>query len=140
VVAVFFGYTHCPDVCPLTLARLGRYQAGRRSDLPPLEVVFVSVDPGRDTPDRLAEFVTGLPGTVVAVTANEGAVREQAQGWGVMVLERDDPALPPGDYLVDHTARTFILDPNGMVVATLPPMSSEEEIAEVMEAVFHSLR
>ena len=139
VVAVFFGYTHCPDVCPLTLARLGRYQEDRGSGEVPLQVVFVSVDPERDTPRRLREFAAGLPGSVVAVSAAEADVREQASAWGVMVLEREEPTLPQGDYLVDHTARTYILDPRGMVVSTLPPMASSEEVSRVLDAVFASL-
>lgn len=140
VAAVFFGYTHCPDVCPLTLARLGRYQEARGDAFPPLAVVFVSLDPDRDTPDRLREFVSGLPGRVQGVTAAEAEVREQAGAFGVMVVERPDASLPQGEYLVDHTARTFILDPEGRVVATLPPMASPEEISSVLAEVFATLR
>lgn len=139
VVALFFGYTHCPDVCPLTLARLGRYQADRGGAAPSLEVVFVSVDPNRDTPERLREFAAGLPGSLVAVTAAEEEVRRQADAWGVLVMERQEPSLPEGEYLVDHTARTFILGPDGQVVATLPPMAPVEELERVLDAVFASL-
>lgn len=140
VVALFFGYTYCPDVCPLTLARLGRYQADRGAGETPLAVVFVSVDPDRDTPERLREFVAGLPGSVAAVTDAEAEVRRQAGDWGVVVMERREAALPEGEYLVDHTARTFILDPGGQVVATLQPMAPVEEVERVLDAVFASLR
>lgn len=139
VVAVFFGYTNCPDVCPITLGRLGRLQEEGSLEGPALEVVFVSLDPARDTPDRLRTFVAGLSGSVVAVTSEPDDVRGQASAFGVMAMERHDPALPEGEYLVDHTARTFLLDPAGRVVATLPPMASPEEIREVLEAVYASL-
>jgi len=131
VVAIFFGYTHCPDVCPLTLATLGRLQEQDRD--PPLEVVFVSVDPERDTPDRLRTFTTGLPGRIRGWTADGDEVRRQADGFGVRVHRRED-AGP--DYLVDHTARTFIVDPEGAVVATLPPMVSPERARAVVDAVY----
>lgn len=140
VVAVFFGYTNCPDVCPITLGRLGRLQDEDVLEGPSLEVVFVSLDPARDTPERLSQFVAGLPGSVAAVTGETEEVRAQAGAFGVMTMERRDPALPAGEYLVDHTARTFILDPSGRMVATLPPMASPEEIREVLGAVYASLR
>lgn len=138
VVAIFFGYTNCPDVCPITLGRLGGLQEAGVLEGPSLEVVFVSLDPARDTPDRLRTFVAGLPGAVVAVTSGAEDVRAQASAFGVMAHERRDAALPPGEYLVDHTARTFLLDPSGRVVATLPPMASPEEIRAVVEAVYAS--
>ena len=140
LVAVFFGYTHCPDVCPLTLQRLGRLQETWGSDLPTLAVVFVSVDPERDTPDRLRTLAEALPGQVLTLTAPEDEVRRQAAAWGVMVWERHEDALPEGEYLVDHTARTFLLDPDGRVIATLPPMPSPAEVDRTVAEVLESLR
>ncbi len=130
VVAVFFGYTHCPDVCPLTLATLGRLQDEERD--PPLEVVFVSVDPERDTPDRLRTFTGGLPGRIRGWTADEEEVRRQADGYGVRVHRSGDGP----DYLVDHTARTFVVGPGGDVVATLPPMVAPDLARAVVDAVY----
>ncbi len=140
LVAVFFGYTHCPDVCPLTLQRLGRLQEAWGSDRPELSVVFVSVDPERDTPDRLRTFVESLPGHVLALTAPEDEVRQQAAAWGVMVRERHEEGLPMGEYLVDHTARTFLLDLDGRVIATLPPMPSPGEVDRTVAEVLETLR
>lgn len=140
VVALFFGYTNCPDVCPITLGRLGRLQGETAGKGPALEIVFVTVDPDRDTPERLRAFVEALPGHVRAVTGPEAQVRAQAGEFGVVVMDREAEGLPEGEYLVDHTARTFLLDPDGRVVATLPPMASPEEIQEVLDAVYRSLR
>ncbi len=131
VVAIFFGYTHCPDVCPLTLATLGRLQDEDRA--PPFEVVFVSVDPERDTPERLRAFTAGLPGRIRGWTSEDEGVRRQADAFGVRV-HRSEEAGP--DYLVDHTARTFLVDPEGAVVATLPPMVSPERARAVVDAVY----
>ncbi|HSM04866.1 MAG TPA: SCO family protein [Longimicrobiales bacterium] len=133
VVAVFFGYTHCPDVCPLTLATLGRLQEDE-DRAPPLEVVFVSVDPRRDTPERLRAFAEGLPGRILAWTAEADEVRRQANAFGVLVAVPEDGSDP--DYLVDHTARTFLVGPGGDVVATLPPMVGQDQAREVIDAVY----
>jgi protein SCO1/2 len=144
LVAVFFGYTYCPDVCPLTLAVLGRLQeeeqrGGAPLD-PPLEVVFVSVDPERDTPDRLRRFAAGLPGRIRTLTGEGDRVRAQAFTYGVDVQrpgapEVIDPEGPVPDYRVDHTARTFLLDSDGRVVATLPAMVSAADARAVVERV-----
>jgi protein SCO1/2 len=128
--AVFFGYTSCPDVCPLTLARVGRY----RDELPPedrdrLRIVFVSVDPGRDTPERMGRYVSALPGDILAMTAPD--IRDQIAGWGVRAT--DSEPMGDGSYLVDHTARVFILNAEGQVTATLPPMPTTDQIAPLLD-------
>ncbi|HKK93181.1 MAG TPA: SCO family protein [Longimicrobiales bacterium] len=130
VTAVFFGYTSCPDICPLTLARVGRYQA----ELPPeirdrLTVLFVSVDPARDTPERLRGYTAGLPGDIRAMTAED--IRAQVGGWGIRVT--DGEPFGDGSYLVDHTARVFVLDVEGRVVGTLPPLPSSDQIASLLD-------
>jgi protein SCO1/2 len=130
--AVFFGYTSCPDICPLTLARVGRY----RDELPPedrdrLRIVFVSLDPERDTPERLGRYVSALPGGIEAMTA--GDIRDQVAGWGVRATDGDPMA--EGSYLVDHTARVFILDGDGRVAATQPPRPPTGPITPLLDRV-----
>jgi len=132
VTAVFFGYTSCPDVCPLTLSRVGRY----RAELPPeardrLAVVFVSVDPGRDTPERLAAYTGALPGDVEAMTAED--IRSQVEGWGVRAT--DSEPFGDGSYLVDHTARVFVLDSEGRVAGTLPPLPTSDQIRGLLDTM-----
>ena len=140
VVALFFGYTYCPDVCPLTLAVLGRLQEERGEALPALEVVFVSVDPERDTPDRLRRFAQGLPGRIRALSGEGPSIRSQAVAYGVDVQrpgapDEIDPDGPVPDYRVDHTARTFLIGTDGRVVATLPPMVSAADAAAIVARV-----
>ncbi len=127
--AVFFGYTSCPDVCPLTLARLARY----RDDLPPevrdrVQVLFVSVDPDRDSVERVAAYTGGFPGGVIGLRAED--IEDQLMGWGVHASRGEEYA--PGEYLVEHTARTFILNEEGAIAATLPPMSDQETIEAIL--------
>lgn len=141
VVALFFGYTYCPDVCPLTLAVLGRLQEEEQEGVePPLEVVFVSVDPERDTPSRLRAFADGLPGRIRAVSGDGDRIRTQAVAYGVDVQrpgapEEIDPEGPVPDYRVDHTARTFLIGADGRITATLPAMVSAADARAIVERV-----
>jgi protein SCO1/2 len=128
--AVFFGYTSCPDICPLTLARVGRY----RDALPPTDrerfaIVFVSLDPARDTPERLDRYVSALPGSIEAMTADD--IRAQVAGWGVRAT--DGQPMGDGNYLVEHTARVFVLNPDGRVAATLPPLPESGQVDALLD-------
>ena len=116
--ALFFGFTHCPDVCPTTLARLARLrkQVGQGDDS--FAVVLVSVDPERDTPAELARYA-GLFGTpVIALTGSTPAVEGIKKLFGVY---SEKVPQAGGDYTIDHTATTFLMDSNGKFVATISP-------------------
>ena len=116
--ALFFGFTHCPDVCPTTLARLARLrkQVGQGDDS--FAIVLVSVDPERDTPAELARYA-GLFGTpVIALTGSTPAVEGIKKLFGVY---SEKVPQPGGDYTIDHTATTFLMDSNGKFVATISP-------------------
>ncbi len=114
---LFFGFVNCPDVCPTTLATLA---AARKSlaDLPEAErpaVTLVSVDPGRDTPDVLARYVTHFDPSFTGVTGSEGAIEALTKALGVAVIV--GPADGDGNYSVDHTAAIFLVDPQGRLAA-----------------------
>jgi protein SCO1/2 len=143
-VAVFFGYTHCPDVCPVTLAHLSRLLdelgpvealVGAPHEVP-LVVLFVTVDPERDTRLRLARYLEAFHASIVGVTGPESEIRAQAFGFGVGITVADhEPGEP---YLVDHTARTFLLDREGRVVAQLPATVTFAELTRAAEALIAS--
>lgn len=141
-VALFFGYTHCPDVCPIALAHLARLQERLDPEGERLAIVFVTVDPARDTRERLEAWTGAFEAPVLALTGTVAEVREAAWDWGIGVRYRDPDTdlvtdTPPDspDYLVDHTARTFIVDPRGRVVAQLPPEIEGAVLGQVLEAV-----
>ena len=116
--AVFFGFTHCPDVCPTTLARLTklRKQLGKGDD--GFSIVFITVDPERDRPEEVGRY-TGLFETpVIGLTGTPAQIDRVKQQFGVFSQE---VPTQDGDYSVDHTATVFLLDRTGKFVATLSP-------------------
>ena len=113
---VFFGFTHCPDVCPTTLARLAEIK--KTAALPDLRVLFVSVDPGRDTPAVLAPYVHAFDPDFIGATGTADEIKRLAQKFGVAVARVD---LPGGDYMMDHSAAVFLLDRRAQIVAVFTP-------------------
>ena len=113
---VFFGFTHCPDVCPTTLVKLAAIK--RTGALPDLRVLFVSVDPERDTPAVLASYVHAFDPDFVGATGEPAEIKRLAQKFGVAVARVD---LPGGDYTMDHSAAVFLLDRRGEIVAVFTP-------------------
>ena len=116
--ALFFGFTHCPDVCPTTLARLARLRTkiGKGDDS--FAIVLVSIDPERDTPAVMARYA-GLFGTpVIALTGTMAAIERVKQQYGVYSAKVPQEG---GDYGVDHTATVFLIDRAGKFMATIAP-------------------
>jgi protein SCO1/2 len=132
---LFFGFTHCPDVCPTTLALLAQVEK-QLADLPTEhrpQIVLVSVDAKRDTPERLAAYVKSFSPTFTGITAGEQpAVEEFALKLGVPVAISQ---LPGGNYTVDHSAAIFIVDPSGALRA----LSSTPHEVPIIAADYRSI-
>lgn len=131
---VLFGYTNCPDVCPTTLIELKRVRE-LLADLPARErpaVVLVSVDPKRDTPERLSAYVTHFDPTFVGLTGAQAQIGTLAQAVGV-AIERGEER--DGSYSVDHTAALFLIDPGARVAAVFPTPHAAATIAGDYRAI-----
>lgn len=146
--AVFFGFTYCPDVCPTTLQTLldAKAKLGRRAEK--LQIVFVSVDPGRDTPQQVATYLSNFPG-VVGLTGSPEQVAQVTKAYKVyasLSCPAENPAdraklkAPqdcPDSYLVDHTSAVYLIDPKGRfanaVAHQLGPDQAADVIAREME-------
>lgn len=113
--AVFFGFTHCPDVCPTTLYELSGYQKQIAAEGGELKVVFVTVDPERDTPPVMKDYVAAVSPDITALTGSPENVAAMLKGWGVYSRKVGEGA----DYTMDHTATTFLLDADGALAGTL---------------------
>lgn len=126
---LFFGYTHCPDVCPVTLSVLSNALAlmGEAGADPP-QVVFVSVDPKRDSLEHLAAYVSYFDPRFLGVTGDDARLQAFARQLGVLYVLTEPDAN--GDYLVDHTAALFLIDPRGHLVALFHAPHSAKTIAQ----------
>ena len=111
VVLLFFGYTHCPDVCPTTLAELSQVvrMLGPAADR--VQVLFVTVDPERDTAAVLAQYVTAFDPRFLGLYGDAAATRRAAKEFKVFYEKHDGTA--PGEYSMDHSAGTYVIDPRG---------------------------
>lgn len=113
--AIFFGFTHCPDVCPTTLARLARLrkQLGRGDDA--FNIVFVSVDPERDGPKEVASYSTAFGSPVIGLTGSPTQIDRVKKQYGIF-----SEKVPQGDsYTVDHSAAVLLFDREGGFKATI---------------------
>lgn len=113
VVVVFFGYVHCPDVCPTTLAELAEIKRQLGADGQRLQAVFVTLDPERDTAAMLKAYVQGFDPQFVALRGTPQQVADAAKSFKVF-HQRVKGSTPDG-YLVDHTAGSYVFDPQGRV-------------------------
>ena len=111
VVALFFGYTHCPDVCPTTLAELSGVMKALGSDAGRLQVLFATVDPERDTPGVLSRYVTAFDPRFLGLYGDAAATRRAARQFKVYYEKHEGDA--PGAYTMDHSAGIYILDSRG---------------------------
>jgi len=110
VVTVFFGFTHCPDVCPTTLAEMAQVVKELGPDADKLQVLFITVDPERDTPQVLKQYVPSFHPSFLGLHGDLEATRRVAKEFKVYFQKQ--PARN-GGYSVDHGAGTFILDREG---------------------------
>src|SRR5690348_12996939 len=121
---VFLGFTHCPDVCPTTLARLAQAQKAWAA-LPEAtrpRVLFVSVDPDRDTPDRVGEYAHAFHKDTLAATADLPALEAFARSLSLVFMKVPAPAGAPADqYSVDHSAALAVLDPQARMAGVVQP-------------------
>jgi protein SCO1/2 len=133
VVAVFFGYVHCPDVCPTTLSDFARSleQLGAEADL--VQVIFVTVDPERDTPDVLKAFVPAFNPGFLGMYTEAGALRELAKEFKVVYQKTSVKGVD--DYLIDHSAGTYIFDKKGNLRLLMPYGSSPDAIAHDLKVL-----
>lgn len=130
--AIFFGFTHCPDVCPTTMARLARLrrQLGQGDDA--LSIVFISVDPERDTPAELATYMQLFETPVVGLTGSTAQVEQVKKQFGIYSQKVEQPG---GGYSVDHTAAVILMDRNGQFVATLSPEEGDAVALEKLKRI-----
>jgi protein SCO1/2 len=127
---IFFGYTHCPDACPTALNEmsLALDRLGMKRD--EVGVVFITVDPERDTPDALKSYVQSFDAPIVALTGSPEAVAQAAKAYRVFYAKHP---RADGDYDMDHSAVIYVMNPEGRFTATFTPDSSADAIVQRLQ-------
>lgn len=131
-VLLFFGYTHCPDVCPLTLEGFRRVDDELEEELrDDIAYLFVTLDPERDTPERLSEYLSNFDVPIEALWGNDEEIAEMGQPFGLeweIIEPGEQTSMKPsgdhqhhlakheGDYLINHTSSRFLIDPEGLLI------------------------
>lgn len=121
---VFFGFTHCPNVCPLTMARLRALNATRDGALKAARIVMISVDGERDTPAALKAYLAPLSRDFIGLTGDRAATSRIAAQFGAMFFQ--EPAGKDGSYNVMHSAQVFAVDKAGRLRASFSDASIED--------------
>ncbi len=114
--AVFFGFTHCPEICPTTIYELDGWLNALGEEGENIKAYFVTVDPERDTPEILGDYVASVSDRITAITGDPDKVREMVGGFGVYFKRQE---LEGDDYTMDHTASIFLLDSQGAFRKTI---------------------
>ena len=113
VVVVFFGFTHCPDVCPTTMAELAAVKAALGADGDRVQGIFITVDPERDTPELLRAYLGNFDKSFVALRGTDEETKALAKHFKVFYAKV--PGKTEGNYTIDHTAGSYVFDAKGAV-------------------------
>ncbi len=128
VVLLYFGFASCPDVCPSTLADLARMKRELGRDGNQVQVALITVDPNRDTPQVLADYVTVFDPSFVGLHGSEEQVQQLMKKYGVTAVRKDLPGSALG-YTIDHTAFVHVIDQSGRWREQFPFGASAEDMA-----------
>lgn len=135
-VVLFFGFTHCPDVCPTTLVDVSNALKTLGPDAGRVQVLFVTVDPERDTPDALAKYVTAFDPRFLGLRGDAAATQRAAKEFKIYYEKRKS-----GDsYSVDHSGQSYVLDPQGRLRLLVRPDRIAEDLPADLRTLLSSER
>ena len=120
--AIFFGFTHCPDVCPVTLGRLAKLRRELNAGERPFEILFVTVDPERDTPAEVGKYAALFNSPIIGLTGSPAAVEHVKKQFGIYSKKVPDGQ---GGYSVDHTSTVLLFDKSGGFSGTISPEEAD---------------
>lgn len=127
VVLLYFGYTYCPDICPTSLTVWQQaLEMLTPAELARVQPLFVSVDPERDSLERLTEYVQFFHPRIAALTGQPDQLAEIARRYGAVFVRQESASA--GGYVIDHSALTYVIDPQGRLAETLPHGAAAEQL------------
>ena len=136
VVLVNFGFTQCPDVCPTTLAELAGVVKRLGADGSRVQVLFVTVDPKRDTAELLRQYVAAFHPDFLGMRGDEAATTRTTKSFGVYAAIQE--GRTPESYTVNHSAQSFVFDPQGRLRLMVPPTLPAEALAADLRLLLNS--
>jgi protein SCO1/2 len=110
-IVMFFGYTQCPDVCPTTLSEVAEAMRRMGADAARVQVLFVTIDPARDTPELLKNYVPAFDPSFLGLYGDDAALERTAREFKIVYQKQ--PGSTPGTYTMDHSAGAYLFDPQG---------------------------
>jgi len=129
---IFFGFTNCPDICPAGLQLISAAMAKLGDKADKLVPVFVSVDPARDTPEKLASYVKNFDDRVIGLTGTPEQIADIAKVYRVF-YEKTPNESAPGDYGMNHTSIIYLMGPDGKYVRHFTPMTDLDEMVQRLD-------
>jgi len=133
-VLLYFGYTFCPDICPTNLMLMAQaFNALDKDELARVQGVFISVDPERDTLDKLATYTKYFHPAIIGVTGKPDHIARIAKQYGAVYRKVEDESR--GGYLIDHSANTYVIAPDGSLHTILPHATPPEDILRVIRSL-----
>jgi protein SCO1/2 len=135
-VVMFFGYTHCPDVCPTTMSEMQAVMDLLGDDAKRVQVIFVTVDPDRDSLELLSKYVPAFDQRFLGMRPkDEESLKKVTQDF--KVFYNKVPGSKPGNYTIDHTAGSYVFDPDGRLRLFLKHQQNPQLIAEDLKKLLH---
>jgi protein SCO1/2 len=128
LVVMYFGYTFCPDICPATLANVGQALRDLGSRADDIQVIMVSLDPERDTPEKLSDYVNQFHPSMIGITGTKEKLDEVASLYGIFYQKAEGSDATR--YLIDHTATLLVLDREGYLKLVFPFGVTSQDIAD----------
>ena len=130
---VYFGYTHCPDACPTTLNNIALALQDLGAQRDEVRPVFITIDPERDTPQVMKDYVTAFDAPILALTGTAAEVAQAAKNYRVYYAKHPEAG---GDYSMDHTSVIYVMDPKGRFTASFtgedPPTQMAERLKKLL--------
>jgi protein SCO1/2 len=132
---IYFGYTYCPDLCPTGLESIAHAMDQLGPDAKKVQPVFITVDPARDTPAKLKDYVASFNPDIVALTGTADQIATVAKEYQVYYAKGE--TVEDGEYLMDHSTLIYLMDPNGGFITTFPDDIDPANLIEALRGVWN---
>lgn len=127
---VFFGFTNCPMICPVTLDKVAQALDKLGDDAARIQPLFVTTDPARDTPQVMKDYAAKFHKSIVGLTGSEEQVKAAGQAYKVYAAKREVEGAPKGEYQVDHSAFIYFMSPDDEMLAVMGDKTTPAEVVE----------